>query len=174
MTGCSLDIDYCGYGVLPMAIQPSIKALVGSIPERTLKLVNVKADKYQSVNVDLDKEIVISDDAPHWWNYFLCGLKGVVEQYDPAFVWPTGMVCLVDGTIPPASGLSSSSAVVITGALASLTITKKLESFDRFALAALCAESEKYIGTQGGGMDQAIELLAVKGCAQSIEFNPLR
>ena len=157
-----------------MAIQPAIRALVGSIPERTLKLVNVKSDKYQPFSVALDKGIIIAEDAPHWWNYFLCGLKGVVEQYDSGFVWPTGMVCLIDGTIPPASGLSSSSAVVITGALASLTITEKLESFDRFALAALCAESEKYIGTQGGGMDQAIELLAEKGCAQSIEFNPLR
>ena len=157
-----------------MAIQPSIRALVGSASERCLKLVNVKSDKYKPFHVDLDKEITISDDAPHWWNYFLCGLKGVVEQYESAFVWPTGMVVLVDGSIPPASGLSSSSALVIAGALATLTIAGKLESFDRCALAALCAESEKYIGTQGGGMDQAIELLAEKGCAQSIEFNPLR
>ena len=157
-----------------MAIQPAITTLLGKLPENRLKLINVKTDRYCSYEMSLDQEISINDDKPYWWNYFLCGLKGVLEQLKLSS-WPSGMACLIDGDIPPASGLSSSSAVVITGALATLSITQKLESaFDRFSLAALCAESEKYIGTQGGGMDQAIELLAQPGCAQSIEFNPLR
>ena len=160
-----------------MAIQPAITALLGKLPEKSLKLVNVKADRYHSFETPLTEDICINDDGqPHWWNYFLCGLKGVMEQLKLE-TWPSeGLACLIDGNIPPASGLSSSSALVITGALATLSIVQKLDdkAFDRFALAALCAESEKYIGTQGGGMDQAIELLAQPGCAQSIEFNPLR
>lgn len=41
------------------------------------------------------------------------------------------------------------------------------------ALADISAKCERYIGTQGGGMDQAIAFLAVEGCAQYIEWEPL-
>lgn len=41
-------------------------------------------------------------------------------------------------------------------------------------LAQVCASSEKLVGTEGGGMDQAACLLSKEGCAQLISFNPLR
>lgn len=83
-----------------------------------------------------------------------------------------GFMVAVSGNIPPASGLSSSSALVCASALASaflfnLPLNKQL-------LATLSASSEHFIGTIGGGMDQAIAFLAKKGCAQFIEFNPVR
>lgn len=45
---------------------------------------------------------------------------------------------------------------------------------NKTALADISAKCERYIGTQGGGMDQAIAFLAVEGCAQYIEWEPLR
>ncbi|KIH69355.1 putative galactokinase [Ancylostoma duodenale] len=44
----------------------------------------------------------------------------------------------------------------------------------REELADLCAIAEHYVGTQGGGMDQAAEVLAVDGGALRIDFSPLR
>lgn len=41
-------------------------------------------------------------------------------------------------------------------------------------MAALSANCERFIGTQGGGMDQAIAYLARDGCAQLIEWDPLK
>lgn len=41
-------------------------------------------------------------------------------------------------------------------------------------MSTIAAECERYIGTQGGGMDQAIAFLAERGSAQFIEWNPLR
>lgn len=44
---------------------------------------------------------------------------------------------------------------------------------NKTTLADISAKCERYIGTQGGGMDQAIAFLAVDGCAQFIEWEPL-
>lgn len=78
----------------------------------------------------------------------------------------------VSGNIPPASGLSSSSALVCSSALATAYLFKA--PLNKQILATLAATSERYIGTQGGGMDQAIAFLGKKGYAQYIEFNPVR
>lgn len=46
------------------------------------------------------------------------------------------------------------------------------EDLPRAELASLCAKCECYVGVEGGGMDQAICLLAEKGSAKLIEFEP--
>ena len=108
---------------------------------------------------------------PFWYNYFLCGLKGVLEEY-PALSADFSLNCYVDGRIPPSAGLSSSSALVVAAAMTAVKLTGA--EVTKTGLADLCAKSERFIGTQGGGMDQAIEILAEAGTANLIEFNPLR
>ncbi|GFT07862.1 n-acetylgalactosamine kinase [Trichonephila clavipes] len=161
-------IDYCGFAVLPMAIEQDIVMAVKINDKRVLNLVNFNSEKYKNFSTSVD-ELQIDKTSPQWYHYFLCGYKGIIEQYKPNKV---GMDILVKGTVPPSSGLSSSSALVCASALA--TSFAYRISVTKMELASLCAISERYIGTQGGGMDQAIGILAESGTAKLIEFDPLR
>ena len=67
----------------------------------------------------------------------------------------------IHGLIPPSAGLSSSSALVCATAVAFAHVNKL--QFTKQQLADYCARSERYIGTEGGGMDQAIAMLATQG-----------
>jgi galactokinase len=71
-----------------------------------------------------------------------------------------------------ASGLSSSSAIVIAVGLALLDANRL--DLPPEALATLLARGERYVGVQGGGMDQAIGLGARTGSAARVSFDPLR
>ncbi|KAG9489312.1 N-acetylgalactosamine kinase isoform X1 [Eleutherodactylus coqui] len=161
-------IDYCGYAVLPMAIEQDILAAVQPIDSQVLHLSNTNPS-YLDFSLGLN-DIQINKTKPLWHSYFLCGLKGIQEHF--SLDRPKGMNCLVDGTIPPSSGLSSSSALVCCAGLATLTANGK--SLSKVELAETCAKCEHYIGTEGGGMDQSISFLAEEGTAKLIEFGPLR
>ncbi|XP_022048630.2 N-acetylgalactosamine kinase [Acanthochromis polyacanthus] len=162
-------IDYCGYSVLPMAIEQNILAAVSVNNSGTIQLANTNP-LYQDFTVSCSEVIAIDRDNPKWFYYFLCGVKGIQETFEiPRLV---GMSCVVDGTIPPSSGLSSSSALVCCSGL--LTMEANQKSLSKVALAEICAKCERYIGTEGGGMDQSISFLAERGTAKLIEFQPLR
>jgi len=164
-------IDYCGYAVHPMAIEQDILVAVGRREEPGLALANMDP-RYEAWEGSSVRGAAPPPGAPQWWGYFLCGIKGVVEELVGETSDP-GLCCLLEGRIPPSAGLSSSSALVVSAALAALWAFGRLGT-SREDLASLCARAERFIGTQGGGMDQAIELLAVEGSAKLIEFGPLR
>lgn len=161
-------IDYCGYAVLPMAIEQNILAAVSVSDTRTIQLTNTEP-KYKDFTVSADG-ISIDRENPQWHYYFLCGVKGLQEHLSLSSL--AGMCCVVDGTIPASSGLSSSSALVCCAGL--LTMEANHKSLSKVTLAETCAKCERYIGTEGGGMDQSISFLAEEGTAKLIEFNPLR
>ncbi|XP_076054791.1 N-acetylgalactosamine kinase isoform X2 [Oratosquilla oratoria] len=162
-------IDYCGYAVLPMAIELDIVIAVSLNEQEVLHITNID-DTYLPYSCDINN-FEISGNKPSWYKYVLCGIRGILDEggLEGKF---HGLNMVVKGTIPPSSGLSSSSALVCASALAvahahNLNLSKE-------KLAEICARSERHIGTQGGGMDQAISFLATKGTARLIEFNPLK
>nr|CAD7570507.1 unnamed protein product [Timema californicum] len=166
-------VDYCGYSVCPMAIKNSIILAVKTFPSDVIKIVNIDPNYGHSYknNADQLRIEVKPGKAPAWYCYVLCGIKGVLEAL-PSGQKPVGLSLAVTGNVPQASGLSSSSALVCAAALATVYANKL--DISRKSLANLCAKAEQYIGTQGGGMDQAIALLATTGSAKHIYFNPLR
>ena len=161
-------IDYSGYAVLPMAIEQDITIACRPNDTSMINLANMDSDNYPAFSCPASGFAIAGHS---WHNYFLCGYKGVTEHV--CVQNPTGVDLLVDGSVPPSAGLSSSSALVCCAALVALH-ANGVELPTKNALAELCARSERYIGTEGGGMDQAISFLGEIGRAKMIEFNPIR
>ena len=163
-------VDYSGYGVLPMAIEQDIAIACRPNTTGQLHFANVNEGSYTDHSCpvrgfEIDRKQIV------WYSYILCGVRGAIEEL--GIQNPVGMDLLVNGSIPPASGLSSSSALVCCAALTTLC-ANGVELPSKRDLAEMCARSERFIGTQGGGMDQAISFLGEPGKAMMIEFNPVR
>ncbi|KFB48370.1 AGAP005012-PA-like protein [Anopheles sinensis] len=166
-------VDYCGYPVFPMAIEQTILLAVAPSNDNLLHIKNANNNfKPYKCNVLTFSIDVPSVGGPNWYQYVLCGVKGILDSTAIKHDAPRGMLIMLSGNIPPASGLSSSSAIVSATVLG--TAYMHNATLNKQTLATISAECEKFIGTQGGGMDQAIAYLAQEGCAQLIEWNPLR
>jgi len=188
-------VDYSGYSVLPMAIEGD--ALIGVSQsseslESAVVLENIESKflpRSEPIQVShlIDDHSVFSQH--HWSNYFLAACQGLVRHakeygiaHDVAQLFrdlvSKGTVQLtIWGTVPIGSGLSSSSSMVcsFTLAVAELFVRQKLIEgalASREDLAAICAKSERFIGVESGGMDQAISFLAQQNYAMRIEFHP--
>ncbi|HOE10771.1 MAG TPA: galactokinase [bacterium] len=164
--------DYNGFPVLPMSLEQAIYAAVGIRADKVVQIRNVDS-RYPEFTFVLENQ-VLPGDAGDWGNYVKAGIQGIIdwEKNPKPLTELHGFDCLISGTIPPGSGLSSSSALVVASALAFLEANKIV--YERASLAERLAFAEHYVGTQGGGMDQAICLLGEAGHALKIDFFPLR
>ncbi|XP_064400613.1 N-acetylgalactosamine kinase-like [Halichondria panicea] len=163
-------IDYSGYAVLPMAIELDIAIACRTRNEDVINISNTNP-KYLDHQSNINRKLNITKRGMMWYDYILCGIAGAEDYCNIDNL--TGMDLLVDGNIPPASGLSSSSALVCCSALATAHANKIALPSKAF-FAEMCAKCERYIGTEGGGMDQAISFLGEQGKAMMIEFDPIR
>lgn len=164
--------DYAGLPVLPMTISQAVLVAFRPRPDRRVGLQNTDPS-YPPADFDNDLEIEPSPTGA-WENYCKAAIQGINAM--KAVNTPIGLDLLVSGGIPIAAGLSSSSAFVVACALAYLDVLEALPASDaaRLELAAALADAERYVGTHGGGMDQAIILLGDERSACKIDFYPLR
>ncbi|XP_065863852.1 galactokinase [Euphorbia lathyris] len=171
-------IDYEGYSVLPMAIRQdtivAIRKHDAAEADKVLRVANVD-DKYSLCTYPADPTQVIDLKNHRWGHYFICGYKGYFEYAKLKGLdvgEPVGLDVLVDGIVPTGSGLSSSAAFVCSSTIAIMAAFDV--NFPKKEVAQLTCECERHIGTQSGGMDQAISIMAQTGFAELIDFNPIR
>ncbi|MEP7340303.1 MAG: galactokinase family protein, partial [Acidobacteriota bacterium] len=102
---------------------------------------------------------------PHWSNY----VKGAVSfaQWKHRTL-TRGFDFLIDSTIPPNSGASSSSALVVLAG-AAIRQVNQIE-FSLAELAQDSAQAEWFLGTRGGALDHTAICLAKQGCAVHLSY----
>ncbi|KPJ95820.1 MAG: hypothetical protein AMS18_02210 [Gemmatimonas sp. SG8_17] len=158
--------DYNGLPVFPMALQRECRLLVRARRDATVNVADANPE-FPARTFELAASI---DPYPggDWGNYVKAAGKALVQRCGEL----RGFDAVVSSDIPIAAGLSSSSALVVASALATLRVNEI--SIDALELMDRMAEAERYVGLRGGGMDQAICLGAVPGSACRIDFDPLR
>jgi N-acetylgalactosamine kinase len=162
--------DYAGYPVLPIAIQRGIRVVCA--PRGDSRIVLRNADPAFAAHEFTLEDCAVPFAKGDWGNYVKAALRGCIEEGVVEKASLRGFNALYEGDLPVAAGLSSSSALVVSTGLAFLALNDV--AMPRIAFAELMARSERFTGTQGGGMDQAASMLGSKGHAVKIDFLPLR
>ncbi|KAJ3296275.1 galactokinase [Rhizoclosmatium sp. JEL0117] len=172
-------IDYCGFSVLPMAVDRDVLIAVTATPNTdpsqpsTITLTNVNGEKYKEesfIHKPNDPNIIEIDASVHAWsNYFKCGYKGIHEDLKLTTPAPHLNV-MISGNVPAGAGLSSSSAFVCATAVA---VGRSVNApLIKQSLTETAIRSERYSGVQTGGMDQSISIMASPSSALLIHFHP--
>ncbi|MCJ7628406.1 MAG: galactokinase [Longimicrobiales bacterium] len=164
--------DYNGLPVLPMALRQEIRILFSPRSDATIRVAN-RAGEFGLREFSLSADIP-PDSPGDWANYLKAPCQALARRFGKARGDPAlqGFDALVSSTLPIASGLSSSSALVI--AMGQALLHANQLALPTLEFAEAMAGAERYTGTQGGGMDQAISVGARAGHASRIEFGPLR
>ncbi|HUY26370.1 MAG TPA: galactokinase [Candidatus Binataceae bacterium] len=165
--------DYSGLPVLPIAIDRSTVIAAAPFAPREIRLGN-SDPAFGPRSFPIEAKIP-AYPAGDWGNYIKAAVQGVIDHFGArgiAAVKLRGAMMIVEGRVPPAAGLSSSSALTVAAALAFMAVNG-LE-LAPLECATMVARSERYVGTMGGGMDQAAALFGRRDHALFIEFNPLR
>ncbi len=156
--------DYNGLPVLPMALQRSVSILFAERDDATVRLANLDR-QFPACSFELSDDI--EPDAPGAWaNYVKAAAQALCRRHGSL----RGLDGVVSSDLPVAAGLSSSSALTVAAALSLLH--RNDIHMEPLELMELVARGERYVGTEGGGMDQAICLGGLPNTALKIDFEP--
>jgi len=158
--------DYNNLPVLPMALQREARV---AFRPRSDGMVVIQSTNDEFPPVEFEIAPGIPPEEPgHWGNYVKAAANELARRYA---IWQ-GFDGVLRSDIPVAAGLASSSAIVTAIGLA-LAHVNEVHVEER-SFADVLADAERYTGTRGGGMDQAIAMGGRRGSAAKITFAPLR
>ena len=156
-------IDYHNLPVLPMAIPRSIRV---AYRVRNDRQIHAASAVYGDRAFDWTHQLRASA-AGDWVNYIKAAAQAVEGKWQLAF----GIDAAVTSDLPPAAGLSSSSALLVAFTLALLRANGIEASFEE--LMEVLPEGEYFVGTRGGGMDHAAVMAGRTGQAVLVHFSPV-
>ncbi|MEY2808442.1 MAG: galactokinase [Planctomycetia bacterium] len=159
-------IDYNLLPVLPMAIDRAVVVAVRARDDRRLRAANLDP-RHAPCEFELEASLAPATSSS-WSSYLRAAALVVAGRLgEPC----RGADLLFAGDVPEAAGLSSSSALLVATVLA-LLAARGVE-LPREELMELCAQGERHVGVQSGGMDQAICLGGRLDHAVKVGFAPL-
>ncbi|MFG0253175.1 MAG: galactokinase, partial [Phycisphaerales bacterium JB038] len=157
-------IDYHGLPVLPMALDRAVRIEARPRDDGRVALRN-RDPRFPPARFDLGPALAAA--APGAWQNYARAAAHVAHALGAR----RGVDAVISSDLPAAAGLSSSSALVVAVALALLAANEL--DVPALELATALARGERFVGTEGGGMDQAVCLAARAGHAMLIRFDPL-
>ncbi len=160
-------IDYNGLPVLPIAIARACRIALKPRADGVVKLVTGD-QRFGSREFSFDGPLEPFHAHGDWGNYAKAAASALADR--PGI--EVGFDGFVESDVPIAVGLSSSSSLVVAVGLSLLRVNNLEISSTEFA--QLMAAGERFVGTQGGGMDQAVCLLSEPGHACLVDFEPLQ
>jgi len=182
-------IDHQGGFVHAMALDREIIMAVAPRTDDVLHLVNTDAVAFPRRELVIgdwcdamadrdwlsfvDGEAVrthLSATAGDWSNYVLAAV--LFQQHRHPHRRLHGMDVAVNGNVPMAAGLSSSSAVVVAS-MEAISAVNGI-SGEPADLVTWCGQAEWFVGSRGGSADHAAIRLGRAGCAARMEFHPFR
>jgi len=157
-------IDYHGLPVLPIAMRRSVRVAFRARGDHHIRTVSDGGYGIREFTWTADLAPTTAGD---WENYLRAAACAVARK------WGTGrgVDAAIVSDLPPAAGLSSSSALLVAFTLGLLEANAIRATFEE--LMEILPEGEQFVGTRGGGMDHAASLASQAGCASLIEFEPL-
>jgi galactokinase len=156
-------IDYYGLPVLPIALRRSVRVAFRARDDHRIRAVSAGYGVREFTwTADL-----MPTAAGDWENYLRAAACAVARKWGVG----RGVDAAIVSDLPPAAGLSSSSALIVAFTLSLLRANGAAPTFEE--LMEVLPEGEQFVGTRGGGMDHAASLASQAGCAALIEFDPL-
>lgn len=161
-------LDYNNCPVFPFAIDLKISACFSCRNDNVIRIVD--ADGIHGERVFEAVDNIEPFQGGDWGNYPKAAVQGIIADGRIAAPY-RGFDAVIYSTVPAAGGMSSSSAFVVLSGL--LFSTANGLSYPKMEFSALMAKAERYVGTQGGGMDQTASINGVSGKVLKIGFSPL-